>query len=359
MTEKRRPGFGRKYGIFVLILLLLVIAFLIAVWFFLKSFQQSVESESSSEWIDSQAAFENYVEKMSYGDWTDLWFDANPESMDSRGDLLVRMEEMLSNGVSYARAKNYTDDMPMYVVENSEGSIADFSLRKDDSGNWQVVSASMRLHGTESAQLTAPSGCQILCNGIELDESYCTTTESAFFMQNEYGYELVEPVQVLTWKVTGQAVTPVLSVVPPAGTDIIDDNGLPVLSVSIAEYDDIRKTARAFFDAFIKYGMYGYYDTQANAGAAARLCRKNSQAYDYIYSTLDAFKLAPCWSAYVFNELTESPMIKWADNAYSIDFKYDIEATYAGREKNYVSGTYRILVMDLGDGFEVCGIVNQ
>ena len=125
------------------------------------------------------------------------------------------------------------------------------------------------------------------------------------------------------------------------------------------DYPEIKAAAEKFFNAFFKYGMYGYYDADMNAAACARLCRKDSQAYNYVYSTLNAYHNAPCGSNYFFNSLTEAPMIRWAENAYSLDFVYDAEATYAGREKNYVSGTYRILVMDRGDGFEVCGIVNQ
>ena len=359
MTEKRRSGFGRAYGVFVFILLVLLAAFLAVVWFLLKNFQDSVETEKRSEWIDSQAAFEDYVEKMSYGDWTDLWFESNPESLDPRGDILVRMEEMLSEGIQYARAKNYTDEIPVYVVENSDGSIAEFVLQKDSFGNWQVTSSSMRLHGNESAKITAPSGCRVYCNGIELDESYCIETDNAFYMQNEYGDALVDPVSVLTWEVTGQSVAPLLTAEAPAGAEIMDDKGMSVLSVNPDDYPEIKAIAEKFFNAFFKFGMYGYYDADMNAAAAAKLCRKDSQAYKLVYTSLNAAHNAPCWSLYVFNELTESPMIKWAENAYSLDFKYDVEATYAGRDKNYQSGTYRILVMDLGDGFEVCGIVNQ
>ena len=359
MTEKKRSGFWKGYGIFAVILFILVAAFLAAVWYFLKGFQDTVESESSSEWIESQAAFEDYVEKMSYGDWSDLWFEANPESLDSRGDVLVSIEHLLSEGVSYARGKDYTDEAPVYVVENSDGGIAEFKLEKDADGNWQVISASMRLRGTESAQLTVPSGCKVFCNGTELDGKYITGTESVFFLQDEYGDVLIDPVNVLTWEITGQSGTPVLTAEAPAGTEIITDNGMPVLSVAPDDYPEVKAIAEKFFNAFFKFGMYGYYDADMNAAAAAKLCRKDSQAYNLIYTSLNATHNAPCWSLYVFNELSESPMIKWAENAYSLDFKYDVEATYAGRDKNYQSGTYRILVMDLGNGFEVCGIVNQ
>ena len=359
MTEKKKISFWKGYGIFLIVLFLLVIAALIAFWFVLKNFQKDFNVEEKNEWLESQKAFEAYIDKMSYGSWTDLWFESNPESLDSRGDVLASMEQMLSSGISFARAKNYTDEAPVYVVENEEGSIAEFSLAKDDSGTWQVISAKMRQEGKESAQILAPTGAAVSCNGVELDDSYCVSSVSAFQFDNEYGSELRNPVLVQTWEVTGQSGKPVLTVQAPSGTEIIDDNGNPVLSVSVSEHKEIKDIARNFFDAFFKYGMYGYYEVQANADAAAKLCRKDSQAYNYVYTTQNAFQNAPCWSSYVFNELTESPMIKWADNAYTIDFVYDAEATYRGNEKNYVSGDYRILVMDLGDGFEVCGIINN
>ncbi len=359
MTETRKTGFRKFYGVFIIVLLILVIAALVAVWFVLRNFQDTVEEDEDDEWIASQAAFEAYIDKMSYGSWTDLWFESNPESFDSRGDVLAAMEQMLSSGVSYARAKSYTDEVPVYVVENDDGTIAEFTLEKDVSGNWQVISAKMRQSGTESAQIQAPTGSKVYCNGEELDASYCIASDSVFPFADEFGTALTDPVLVQTWEVTGQSSTPVLTADAPAGTTIIEENGAPVLEVSTADYQAIKDTARRFFDAFFKYGMYGYFDLQANADAAARLCRKDSQAYKYIYKTQNAFQNAPCWSVYVFNELIESPMIKWADNAYTLDFTYDVEATYRGTEKNYVNGTYRILVMDLGDGFEVCGIMNH
>ena len=359
MTDKKRSGFGKFYRIFLIVLLILVAAALAAVWFMLKNFQKSYSVEENNDWLESQNAFEAYIDKMSYGAWTDLWFESNPESLDSRGDVLAAMEQLLSSGISYARAKNYTDEAPVYVVENDEGSIAEFSLEKDASGNWQVVSARMRQEGKESAQIVVPSGTAVFCNGVELDDSYCVSAESAFPFADDYGTNLKNPVLVQTWEVTGQSGTPVMTAEAPSGTEIIDDNGNPVLGVRVSDYAQIKDTARKFFDAFFKYGMYGYFDVQANADAAARLCRKDSQAYNYVYTTQNAFQNAPCWSVYVFNELIESPMIKWAENAYTIDFTYDVEATYRGTEKNYVNGTYRILVMDLGDGFEVCGIINH
>ena len=36
----------------------------------------------------------------------------------------------------------------------------------------------------------------------------------------------------------------------------------------------IKDVAREFFDMFFKYGMYGYYEVQANADATAKLCRE-------------------------------------------------------------------------------------
>ena len=359
MTEKKKRSFWKGYGIFLVILLLLVVAAFIAEWVILKNFQSSFSVEEKNEWLESQKAFEAYIDKMSYGSWTDLWFESNPESLDSRGDVLASMEQKLSSGVSYARAKNYTDEAPVYVVENEEGSIAEFTLAKDDSGNWQVISAKMRQEGKESGQIVVPSGTVVFCNGTELSDSYRIDSVSAFPFEAEYGSELKNPVLVETWEVTGQSGTPVMTAESPSGTEIIDDDGNPVLSVSVTDHREIKDKAREFFDAFFKYGMYGYYEVQANADATARLCRKDSQAYNYVYTTQNAFQNAPCWSVYVFNELTESPMIKWADNAYTIDFTYDVEATYRGNEKNFVSGTYRILVMDLGDGFEVCGIINH
>ena len=197
------------------------------------------------------------------------------------------------------------------------------------------------------------------CNGVELKDSYCINSESVFPFESEYGNDLKNPVMVQTWEVTGQSGTPVMTVETPAGTEIIEDNGDPVLSVKVSDYKEIKDVAREFFDMFFKYGMYGYYEVQANADATAKLCREGSQARNYVYTIQNAFQNAPCWSVYVFNSMVESPMIKWADNAYTIDFTYDVEATYRGTEKNYVNGTYRILVMDLGNGFEVCGIMNH
>ena len=196
MTERKRVGFWKIYGVFLVILLVLVIAALIAVWAVLKNFQDEVDTGNTDEWIDSQAAFEDYIDKMSYGAWTDLWFESNPESLDPRGDVMEEMENILNSGISYARAKNYTDEAPVYVVENEAGSIAEFSLAKDASGNWQVVSAKMRKVGTENAQIVVPSGTTVSCNGIELEESYCVDTVSAFPFDKEYGNDLVSPVRV-------------------------------------------------------------------------------------------------------------------------------------------------------------------
>ena len=359
MTKKRNR-FRRGYLIFLLILLVIVAASLTAVWLFLKNFQGQVESEGNvNEWLESQNAFEAYISRMTYSAWADMWYEANPDSFDSRGEVLESMEQVLADNTNYARGKNYTDEAPVYVIEGPSGTIAEFSMSKNSEGNWVVASSELKILGTESSTCKAPSGCIVKCNGVELDDSYCTEKVNVFPLSDKYGDDLNGAVAVCTWEVSGQLKTPVLEVISPDGYEIEEDGvDTPVLTASIQKNAGIRDKAKVFFDAFIKYGMYGYWDLERTADAAAKLCRKDSQAYEYIYTSMNAFSNAPCYSVYE-SDIKEGPMIKWADNAYSIDFEYDTVATYMGSEKYYFDGEYRIFVMDLGDGFEVCGIINQ
>ena len=358
-SVKKGKTFGSRYRKFLLILVILCVIAFAAEWVVLKRFQGETETKTEEKpWVGSQKCFEDHVESLNADFWTDLWFSEHPECLDSRDDVKSIMEERLApENVTYARAKDYTQDNPVYVLENEDGALVSVSVEKIGDGDWKVKNTSFRMTGEKSATVTAPSGCTILCNGVELGTEYCTEEKEVFDLKN-YSEILNNPNNLLSWEVSGQLTEPEFEIVCPDGTELSEDkDGTPVLILT-ENSDQYTQMAMKFFDLFNKYGLYGYYDIQANADAAAALCEENSQAYNAIYSAFSELNLAPCHSVYT-TEKTVSPVTLWADNAFSIDVTYDTETVYHGDEYDYFSGAYRIIMVDTGNGYKVHGVLNR
>lgn len=365
MKDKKFSLFFKRY---LTVLLIILVLGLIAVWAILSFFQKNHDSDEGEEaWVLSQNAFENYVSEMTPEDWALIWEKQHPDCLDTHETVLSVMSEMFSDNVYYAKDRDYTDESPDYYIvgvfnngndgQESAKTLAKVSLIRVSETEWQISDTEMLLEGDIEASVAAPSGCTVLFNGKELDASYISSVEDRFFLE-EYEANLVNAVKLETWTATGLFTEPEISVVPPDGTDLFEsDDGETVLVQSHAD-EALCKKADEFFDAYNKYGLYGYYDKEINMRTAASHCKEGSQAYNLIYDSLEAIKLAPCHSVYTTNK-DMGPVIVWADNAVSIDITYDTETTYGANEKDYFSGTYRILMIDFGDGYEICGFVNR
>ena len=358
-NAKQKKTFASRYGKFLLVLVVLTVIAFTAEWLILKKYQGETETKTEENpWLSSQKCFESYFERMDADKWTELWFSQYPDCLDTRENVKSVMENLLApEKVSYARANEYTQENPVYVLENDNGALVSVTVEKSGSGEWKAQKVSFRMTGENSASVSAPSGCKVLCNGTELGEEYCIEEKEVFGLKN-YTEFLDNPNNLRTWEVTGQLTEPRLEIVCPKGTELSEDeDGTPILILT-ENAEEYTQMAMEFFDLFNKYGLYGYYDIQLNADAAAALCEENSQAYNAIYGAFSELNLAPCHSVYT-TEKKVSPVMLWADNAFSIDVKYDTETVYHGDEFDYFSGAYRIIMVDTGSGYKVHGVLNR
>lgn len=352
-------SFAKKYSIFLLILFLLVFAVLGIIWLLMKNYQGNFqEADTRQEWLLSQTAFEEYVARMNLDDWVDLWYSTYPDSFDLENDVKSILEQRLAVNTNYARAKGYSDDAPVYVIEDDSGAIAEFSLEKDASDAWIVSSAVMRMSGSEKGSVCVPSNCTVLCGNTVLDESYVSDTQSCYSMESSFGSDVSSPVCLLTYTVTNQLTAPVFTVNAPDGCELSTDrNGNPVV-VKLTATDVVVDECLRFFDDYMYYCMLGYFNADINAKAAAAHCRVDSQAQSIIFASVhDMSAAAPCYSNYT-SDVSAGSVLVWADNALSVDISYYAEGYYQLQDPYIQDGVLRVHLIDYGNGYEICGIEN-
>ena len=338
---------------------MLVFVVLGIIWLVMKNYQESFqETDSHQEWLLSQTAFEEYVNGMEADDWVDLWYNTYPDSLDIKADVKEILTNRLFGDTNFARAKEYSDEAPVYVIEDENGAIADFSLEKDENDNWMVTASTMKMIGTEANSITAPSNCTVVCGETILDESYLTDSQHYYSMESSFSSDVTAPVTLLTYTVTGQLTPPVFTVNPPDNSELSEDyNGKPV-TVKLSGTDEVIKQCLGFFDDYMYYCMLGYYDAENHAKTAASHCRENSQAQDIIFASIrDMHAAAPCYSNYTSDVSTGSVII-WADNALSVDVIFNVVGYYQNQEPYIQNGILRVHIVDYGNGYEICGIEN-
>lgn len=354
--------FWKGFIKFVLICVFLLALMFAGEFFVLKGFQKNYEKTEAEkyvpEWPASQQAFEDYVGTLTAADWARLWKETHPDCFDGDGALAEIMQaKFLNGGISFARAADYSDEAPAYVVENAEESLAELRLEKSLTGEWSVTGCEFRFSGDKSAELVLPSGCSVFCNGTLLEDRFHDEGSDNYYVKQQID-DIQNRTLWYTWKVEGQLTEPELTYEAPEGKEFYtNDQGLLTVALPEGEEQELYDKANAFFEDFHHYVMYGYFSNKTLAAQAAKHTRAKSQAYTSVYDAYDAIKHAPCYGEYK-NDLTLSPIMVWGDNALSLDIGYHTDAMHRG-EVTPFDGVYKLLFLDYGEGYELCGLLMQ
>jgi len=364
---RKKSGFRRGLFIWVIILVVLIGCGVAYEWKALSEYQakqdaaaaEAAAAEESkalalAEARAPQNAFTDFVNSASADYWTDIWYEQNPNSMDRESDVKAFMESKFeSDAVKYWKSPEYSETTPAYVIKNDDTTIATVTVT--GSGlDWNVANVELLVKGTKDASIQAPKDCKVFCNDTELDSSFSTKDDS-YFELTDYSSSLKNPVEWVTYTVTGQLFEPEINVEASADkTMVTTEDGFLSYVLSAQSAQTYRDQAEALVKKVLYYYMQGGNNTNGNMWAVLNLLAKESQAYKLIYDSYNGVTWDTPYPNATY-EVKASDVTIWADNCYSVDVSYHSEGTVSGYT-NVADGTYRVYFLDLGQGFAIYGL---
>ena len=352
MVTKAKNKSGKGLLIYIGIILTLAILLLCALWIILGHYDVKTEQVTVEKSVNRKLeAFQTFLEGSTSEYWTDLWFQSHPDSLDDPDKVKDYMQErFFEEEVSCWRSVKSTADSPVYVIKSGDEPLAEVFL-EEKKGEWAVKEAVLQISGKKEGSVTVPAGCRVFCNGTEIDEDRITERAADLFFIEEYMDTRIDPQLWNTWTVTDLLAEPELTVEAPAGKtlDVIGKGKYALLCDETTRDANIGRV-QAFTEKLIHFYMNGSNLTAYNAKQALNYVREGTQAEELIRSVVRGVYLGTYFEDYQL-DYSCGPFVQWADNCIGCDVDYSI--TNIDEDQG---GTLRIVLIDFGKGYEICGL---
>ena len=352
MTNKKN---GKALTIYLFIILALAVLGLCALWIFLGHYDskaEQVSTEKAEITNKKLETFQDFFSSTTPEYWTDLWFETNPDSLDSFDAVREYMQDsFFTEDTNCWRSVRSTAETPVYVIKKAEQPLAEVTLEMTAEGDWTIAKPVFQIKGEREKSITVPSDCVILCNGTTLDEEWITEKDIDYFFVAEYAEERENPLLWNTWKVSGLLLEPDLTVVSPQErelTEVGENTFFYLCDPELSEKSLVQ--VKDFAEKLIAFFMNGSNLTAYNAKKALNCVREGSQADEVIRSVVRGIYLGTYYENYQL-DYSCGPFVQWADNCIGCDVDYII--TNIDEDQ---TGRLRIVLMDFGKGYEICGL---
>ena len=297
-----------------------------------------------------QLAFEAWQSRLTADYWTDLWYAKAPNDLDARESVqAVMAERFASDAVEAYKAEGFTNAAPVYVLKNGEETLARVTLA--GSGlDWSVSEVELLIEGTHSLSVTAPSGCQVYCNGRVIGGEYAEAAES-LFNHKPLESSLVGAVTWVSYRAEGLLVEPELTVESPEGYTVIQtEDGDYMLSPG---WDVSAYTNRAlqFVKAYLYYCMRGLANPWVNLYNALSYLTPGTQAYLDLNESYIGVYYSAAYSDIDTSKTYIEDVIVWSDNCFSVDITYNADCKWEGEHVDYADATMRIYFLKMNNGY--------
>ena len=366
---RSKKRFRRGLLVYVLALLALIVGTLVYEWHALGKAQERIDAEAAEEaarkaaiaqqqayekavYRAPQLAFESWKDGTDAAFWTDLWFSVHPDSLDRREAVTDYMGSRFGAAEAF-RAMEYTAEKPVYVLKDGAETLAKVTLTGGEL-NWTVTDVEMLLEGTESASIRVASGSTVMCNGVVLDKTYVSTSDS-YFRYEPLRDKLVNPVSWDTYEVSGLLIEPELTAQAPTGgtiTQTAEGDFLFCLDGDVSAYTN---KAVNFVRDYLFYYMSGGSNTDGNLNKALSHLVPGTQAYQELRQTRDGVYWNTAYSQIDTTDTKAGDVVIWADNVYSVDVSYNAKGynPFSGKVEDYASSVIRIYYKNDGNGFYI------
>lgn len=336
MAKRRRK---RKTFKMFLIIYSAVLAFLsIVTWIILYNFIGDYEQGRPSSAMDSLTAqfhADNVENLLNESKVAVNEFESN--------EMVARyLKEKLNNeSVSYKKkAREYSEDTPVYIVYAGETPIAKVSLEKDGQNFWGFNKWKLgKLSFDDFADKTTnnailvsvPKGSKVLINGVEVKDNYIKEDNIEFEPCKHVADYVDQPLKT-TYEIPGLIAQPDVKVQ-------LNENDLNVevsKNTYTANYsgdDDLLESMREEIMTLGKnYGRY-----IINRGNLSSLTNQMvGYAKDYMSDipAVWAFLYGMTYT-YEFQNENISDFVKYSDDCFSCSVYYDLYVQWNGGDKTY------------------------
>lgn len=353
--HKRKKVFSRVFKrglkIYLIALSLIIIGVLTYVWFALRGYQNRFETEqaadSSYSAMEAQMTFEAALDAMTTSDWVKAWETTYPDIPNSENAISSYIDSIYStDSVSKFKAEDYTDTEPRYLVRINDADFARFDMLRDTEGNWAVDNITMLASGQSAITFAIPEGCSASYGGCTIDSSL-GIVDSDTIVIDGYDEQLVNPVIYMSYSLNGLLEEAEVTVTSdrdecPVGCD---SDGLFYYVAETDESEAIRSRAENFIRKLLYYYQMGKEGTSENMNAASACVASGSDAAKTINQSYDGVIWRKAYPEYSYT-IECSDVFILADNAMCVDISY----TEASSDE---AGTYRVYLIDLGEGYKI------
>ena len=365
MARRKTRGSRFRHGLHVYLSLLCFVAalLLIVLWVYLSRYQVELNRQKEEQArLEAAAAyelalsrapqltFEDFLRESDGAFWADRWFAAHPESYDDESLVRQYFDELFGSEAFLAyKDENYAEEKPVYLLKNGTTAIARIAL--SGAGlDWTVSDVELLLEGGKSAELSAPEGFCVYCNGTLLTDGEDAGTK--LYDMASYESLLTNPVPWRTYRVEGQLFEPVMTAEPPEGSEVVKlEDGSAFYTLNEEESAPYQQKAEAFVHDLLHYYMMGSINTNGNMQKARSHVEAGSPAYTMISETYAGV----IWDSSYGNtnyQIEAGPACRLADNCLLVDVTYHAEG-WAGGHTNVADGVYRVYFLDHGSGYQI------
>lgn len=351
--KKNKTVFYKVLLIYIVILAVASIVVSTLLWKKLDDYQRDIDSQKAQEEYALSLArapqlfFDNYMSAMTTDDWIKIWYETYPEHFDPENVIREYIEKNFMNGnISYWKSPVYKTEAPVYLMKDEERELAEIYLAGKDL-NWNVDHIKLFVAGDNASSITVPSGCNVFCNDIQLDERYVVETIDSVGLE-DYKDSLVNPVTYSTYRVDGLIGSQSLMVKPSDESKglVIDENDEFYLTLNTSDKETYRQKADNFIRALVTYYARGKVDTAENMNMVLAHVVSDSKAGKIIRQSYDGVLWKPSDYSITYNT-TVSDVFVLADNCYAVDVSY--ENTRNAED----ASCYRVYILNLGSGFKI------
>lgn len=353
VRKKKTKGisFKKFLAIYSIVLGAIGVFLLILLFFFLKDYESSIPANK----------MDKILADMKTSKLESIIDDANIEynEFEDSAYISTKLKEKIGeNELSYSKKLGeYSASNPVYTVSAGDEDLCTISLKKESkkSGffrDWKLEDVTFAaVAGSDELNITVPTNSTVYLNGIEVSDSYKTSTGVEFEPCLNVSKYVTTPTEEV-YTVTGLNLMPELTV-DYEGYELeyeINDNNLTALYPSV---DSMYETASA--NAMEVLECYGKYII--NRGSLETLSSHmlgKAKTYVANIPAVWAFLVGKKFS-YEFRDMATSNFRVYSSDCYSIDVSCVLYVNWGDGEKSYDTN-YRYTFVNVNGSWKVADL---
>lgn len=345
--SENKSGFKKRFSIFVICLIALLIIAWAALFLKMLDYQNKTDAADGSDHvsknemasnnsvenlINTQEYCLNYIKQLDDDKWIELYRANKPDCIDSDEDIVGFLRENIyPYKSSIYRAFDYSNDKPAFCLGTKDMCVASFVFLHNNE-DFELSNGNIFKFGDENISINAFSDASVFINDI-LFEGQPDAEEVAVLD----GYEdaLINPISMNSYSIS-DVINPDVSINVDDSFETFDGFYYP----KAHDHDELISKSEDFVKTLLRYYSQGKNNIQGNMSAVLALVDSSSEAAKVIRNTESGMEWVP------------------SDNSISLEVECEAVCKLADNcifaEVNCKSGNiYRVYYLDTGSGYKI------